>query len=135
MKTINLYKHHDRISFKQDFKGNNFWITGDENQLVRIFTNMFKNSLQAIGKKGEIKVSLKNNIDNVVVLIDDDGEGVPEEIKSHIFERKFTTKSKGKGLGLAMVFQIVANHLGKIELMNKKDKGLALKSNFLQYHE
>ena len=52
--------------------------------------------------------------------------GVPKEIKSHIFEPQFTTKSKGKGLGLAMVFQIVNNHSGKIELLDKKEIRLLL---------
>jgi len=114
-KTMNLYKHHDLISFNHDLNGIDFYIMGDENQLVRIFTNMFKNSIQAINQKGEIKVSLQKEEENIVVLIDDNGEGVPNEIKSHIFEPQFTTKSKGKGLGLAMVFQIVNNHSGKIE--------------------
>ena len=129
-KTMNLYKHHDLISFNHDLNGIDFYIMGDENQLVRIFTNMFKNSIQAINQKGEIKVNLKKEGENIIVLIDDNGEGVPKEIKSHIFEPQFTTKSKGKGLGLAMVFQIVNNHSGKIELLDKKEKGACFKIVF-----
>jgi two-component system, NtrC family, nitrogen regulation sensor histidine kinase NtrY len=129
-KTMNLYKHHDLVSFNHDLNGVDFWIMGDENQLVRIFTNMFKNSIQAINQKGEIKVSLQKEEENIVVFIDDNGEGIPKEIKSHIFEPQFTTKSKGKGLGLAMVFQIVNNHSGKIELIDKKEKGACFKIVF-----
>jgi two-component system nitrogen regulation sensor histidine kinase NtrY len=59
----------------------------------------------------------------VKVEIQDNGSGVPEEIQENIFIPNFTTKSKGMGLGLAMVKNIIENHGGEIWFKTKKDEG------------
>ena len=58
-----------------------------------------------------------------MILIEDNGVGIPAEIEDKIFEPKFTTKSSGKGLGLPIVAQIIRNHGGEISLMKKNKKG------------
>ena len=57
------------------------------------------------------------------VAIKDDGEGIPPEIINRIHEPFFTTKSKGTGLGLAVSFQIVDLHKGRIEVVSNKANG------------
>ena len=125
-KTIGLYNHHNHISIVFKNKGVSL-VNGDENQLTRVFNNLLKNSIQAIGKKGTINIEVKTKNDITYITINDDGEGVPDDIKDKIFEPKFTTKSSGKGLGLPMVAQIISNHNGNILLVQKETRGACFK--------
>ena len=120
--TISLYNHHKNIRIAYD-KLNDIVVFGDENQLTRVFNNLLKNSIQAVDSNGEISISTEINSIQNVILIEDNGVGIPAEIEDKIFEPKFTTKSSGKGLGLPIVAQIIRNHGGEISLMKKNKKG------------
>ena len=118
-KIINLFKHENQVAFK--FNKNNigsFKILGDENQLIRVFNNLIKNSLHAMNNKGLIEINCIKTTSNLELHFIDSGPGIPNEIQQKIFEPKFTTKSKGKGLGLALVWQIISNHNARISISN-----------------
>ena len=116
-KITNLFKHENQVIFKLSINNNNsFKILGDENQLIRVFNNLIQNSLQAMNNNGLIEINCIKTSTNLVVHFMDNGPGIPLEIHQKIFEPKFTTKSKGKGLGLALVWQIISNHNAKISI-------------------
>ena len=118
-KTINLFKHESQVDFKINQNNiSSFTILGDENQLIRVFNNLIQNSLQAMNNKGLIEINFITTRTNLVVHFMDNGPGIPLAIHQKIFEPKFTTKSKGKGLGLALVWQIISNHNAKISISN-----------------
>ena len=118
-KTINLFKHESQVDFKINQNNiSSFTILGDENQLIRVFNNLIQNSLQAMNNKGLIEINFIKTRANLVVHFMDNGPGIPLDIHQKIFEPKFTTKSKGKGLGLALVWQIISNHNAKISISN-----------------
>ena len=118
-KIINLFKHEDQIIFKLNNNNiSSFKILGDENQLIRVFNNLIQNSLQAMDNKGLIEINCIKTKENLELHFMDNGPGIPLEIHQKIFEPKFTTKSKGKGLGLALVWQIISNHNAKISISN-----------------
>ena len=118
-KIINLFKHEDQIIFKLNNNNiSSFKILGDENQLIRVFNNLIQNSLQAMDNKGLIEINCIKTKENLELHFMDSGPGIPLEIHQKIFEPKFTTKSKGKGLGLALVWQIISNHNAKISISN-----------------
>ena len=118
-KTINLFKHESQVAFKINQDNiSSFTILGDENQLIRVFNNLIQNSLQAMNNKGLIEINFIKTRANLVVHFMDNGPGIPLDIHQKIFEPKFTTKSKGKGLGLALVWQIISNHNAKISISN-----------------
>ena len=118
-KTINLFKHESQVDFKINQNNiSSFTILGDENQLIRVFNNLIQNSLQAMNNKGMIEINFIKTRANLVVHFIDNGPGIPLAIHQKIFEPKFTTKSKGKGLGLALVWQIISNHNAKISISN-----------------
>ena len=118
-KTINLFKHESQVAFKINQDNiSSFTILGDENQLIRVFNNLIQNSLQAMNNKGLIEINFIKTRANLVVHFIDNGPGIPLAIHQKIFEPKFTTKSKGKGLGLALVWQIISNHNAKISISN-----------------
>ena len=132
-KIINLFKHENQVIFKLNINNtNSFKILGDENQLIRVFNNLIQNSLQAMNNKGLIEINCIKTSANLVVHFMDDGPGIPLEIHQKIFEPKFTTKSKGKGLGLALVWQIISNHNAKISISsNSKGAHFIISFNLL----
>ena len=130
-KIINLFKHEERVKFNLNFqKDNYFGLIGDENQLIRLFNNLIQNSLQAMNHNGNIKLNLSQEENNIIISFVDSGPGIPIEIQDKIFEPKFTTKTKGKGLGLALVCQIILNHNGKISLVKERAMGTEFKITF-----
>ena len=107
-------------------------IRGDENQLIRVFNNLLKNSSQAIpeGRTGVIQVLLTQEENNYLVEIKDNGKGIDPTQYDKIFTPNFTTKSSGSGLGLAIVKNIMKNHGGKIYFESKMTVGTSF---FLQF--
>ncbi|MDT0675292.1 sensor histidine kinase [Autumnicola musiva] len=104
----------------------------DRTQLIRVVTNLVKNAVQALqGKENpKIVVSVEEEEEEVCVTICDNGSGISEENKGKIFEPKFTTKSSGMGLGLAMVKNIVETYNGSISFVSNPDKGTIFKVRF-----
>ena len=100
-------------------------IKGDENQLIRVFNNLLKNSSQAIpeGRVGVIQVILTEDQSSYFVEIKDNGKGIDPSEYENIFTPNFTTKSSGSGLGLAIVKNIIKNHGGKIRFESKLNIG------------
>jgi signal transduction histidine kinase len=98
----------------------------DRTQLIRVVTNLVKNSIQSIEQKNpeEPRIDvIVENIENVVsISVIDNGVGVPEHNRSYIFEPQFTTKSSGMGLGLGMVKNIVETYNGTITLDSSEEK-------------
>jgi two-component system, NtrC family, nitrogen regulation sensor histidine kinase NtrY len=98
----------------------------DRTQLVRVITNLVKNAIQAMPEEQEDKlilVSVYKNENNVIINVKDNGKGVLEENKARIFEPKFTTKSSGMGLGLAIIKNIIENYNGTITFTSEENKG------------
>ena len=101
----------------------------DRTQLIRVVTNLVKNAVQAVEgvENPAILVAVTEDEENVCICISDNGVGISEENREKIFEPKFTTKSSGMGLGLAMVKNIVENHNGTVTLNSKLNKGTIFK--------
>ena len=98
----------------------------DRTQLIRVVTNLVKNSIQAMPKDNKdprIDVKVFSDDALVKITIEDNGMGISEETQARIFEPKFTTKTSGMGLGLAMVKNIVETYDGSITFTSKYGKG------------
>ncbi len=99
----------------------------DRTQLIRVVTNLVKNGIQAIPadhiRPPKIVVQVSELGDNVRIEVSDNGLGISDENKEKIFEPKFTTKTSGMGLGLAMVKNIVETYQGIISFTTQKGKG------------
>jgi two-component system NtrC family sensor kinase len=95
----------------------------DTNQMRQALINLLRNSMESMGKGGEIKVS--TSVSNGVASIDvsDNGCGISAEDLDKVFEPFFTTKSSGTGLGLALVQQIISDHDGTIDCRSSLGKG------------
>ncbi len=97
----------------------------DRTQLIRVVTNLVKNSIQSIpaGTTPNIKVTVTETPNTIQINVSDNGIGISEENQSKIFEPKFTTKTSGMGLGLAMVKNIIETYNGNITFTSIKNKG------------
>ena len=96
----------------------------DRTTLIRIITNLVKNSIQATDNVSQAKiiVRIKKARDKAVIEIEDNGIGISRKNRDKIFEPKFTTKSKGMGLGLSIIKNLVTNYNGEIDFKSTKGK-------------
>lgn len=89
-------------------------------ELNQVLTNILDNALDAmeVNNKGRLEIKTKREKDWLSLTIIDDGPGIPEDIKSRIFDPFFSTKEigKGTGLGLDVVSRIVRQHGGSIKV-------------------
>jgi len=101
----------------------------DRTQLIRIITNLVKNAIQAVTKieNPKVDIELFDHKDNVVISVADNGHGISEENKLKVFEPKFTTKSSGMGLGLAIIKNIIETYKGSITFTSEEGKGTVFK--------
>ena len=97
-------------------------VSGDEEQLNRVFINLIKNSIESIDEKkskkddfkGEISIDIKADSDYIYVTIIDNGVGFEQVDKTKMLTPYYTTKKKGTGLGLAIVTKVISDHNGTI---------------------
>ena len=95
----------------------------DASQVSQVLTNVIKNASESVHESKKEGGCIKTTAtmgENIVITIDDNGKGFPEELMDRLTEPYVTTRSKGTGLGLAIVKKIMQDHNGKIELTNIK---------------
>lgn len=96
----------------------------DPEKINRVFMNIMKNALEAMGKKGKFSLIADEQNGEVVFRLKDNGPGIPEEIKDRLFDSFVTSgKEGGTGLGLAIVKKVIDEHKGRIEVVSEKGKG------------
>jgi signal transduction histidine kinase len=91
-------------------------IDADPDQLGRVLTNLLINSSQATNGTGHVWIEARREAPATLLLVRDDGPGVPSELREQIFQALFTTKAKGSGLGLALCRRIAEAHGGTVTL-------------------
>jgi signal transduction histidine kinase len=98
-------------------------VIADTMKLHRVLTNIVTNAFHAMPDGGVLAVSIHNREDWVLLEIRDSGVGIPEDVRQHLFEPYFTTRSKGTGLGLAIARRVVEEIGGTIYLEPNDEPG------------
>src|SRR5438093_9260412 len=98
----------------------------DRDQIKQAFYNVIKNSLEAMKRRGTLRIRTDVDDTHVVIRFADTGGGMSAENLSRVFEPYFTTKPSGTGLGLLIVRRIVREHGGELSIESGQDKGLTL---------
>tara|TARA_Y100000310_G_scaffold10731_1_gene11406 strand:- start:408 stop:2189 length:1782 start_codon:yes stop_codon:yes gene_type:complete len=122
-RSVNLHELSEKDKTFRLSKGKlSSYISGDEEQLNRVFINLIKNSIESIDEKktkkvdikGEITIDIKSDSDYIYVTIVDNGMGFEHVDKIKMLTPYYTTKKKGTGLGLAIVTKVISDHNGTI---------------------
>ena len=101
-------------------------IEGDRVKISQVVQNLIDNAVQASPVGGLIDVRSYRTADGgAAVSVDDEGEGVPHEVRERVFEPFFTTRARGTGLGLAIVARVVRQHGGEVTIEPRTPKGTA----------
>jgi len=99
-------------------------LRGDRQKLIQVLVNLLRNAIQATEKSNRIQVSARRDAGEVVFSVEDEGPGVPSELRKQIFEPFVSTKGdKGMGMGLYMARLIVESHQGEIRCSNRPAGG------------
>lgn len=124
IETFNVESLNAEIQFKKNSIEDTL-IFADKDQILRVFNNLIKNALQSIpdSRKGLIEIIETDYKGMIKVEVRDNGSGIPDEVQKKIFVPNFTTKTKGMGLGLAMVKNIIENLGGQIWFNTNHDLG------------
>ncbi|MFO7657970.1 MAG: YfiR/HmsC family protein [Bacteroidales bacterium] len=130
-------RHKDRIQIHENI-GQIPLVECIPGKIYQVFINLLSNAIDAINDKGDIYISI-NKIDSkpeVEILITDTGGGIKEEHLPFVFDPFFSTKEvgKGTGLGLYIVYGIVKQHNGNIEVEPGNGKGAKFIINLPVFH-
>src|SRR5438874_1125620 len=98
----------------------------DRDQMKQAFYNVIKNSLEAMKRRGILRIHTNMDDKHVLISFIDSGGGMSPEDLSRVFEPYFTTKLSGTGLGLLIVRRIVREHGGELSIESSQGKGLTL---------
>ena len=79
----------------------------DINQMEQVLINVVKNAIESIGQDGWVKIKVKNPAE---IVVEDNGSGITDEVKTRLFTPFFSTKKDGQGIGLTMSREILINH-------------------------
>jgi len=117
------------ITFGDDFGECSYEIAVNKNQILEVFLNLFLNAVDSMAEGGELKVVGKidrpsfKKADYLAITISDTGHGIKKENLSKIFDRYYTTKKTGTGLGLAVVERIISAHGGTLSVQSEYGRG------------
>ena len=126
---VDLFKGAGHTSFDLQLEATQALVYADKNQMIRVFNNLYKNAVQATetSHNPHINTLLEIINEGVYIEITDNGIGIPIAEQEQIFEPRFTTKSGGMGLGLALVKKMLENAGGRIEVYSQLKKGSTFK--------
>lgn len=109
---------HKEINFSLECGDRDICLTGNPKGIEILFSNLIKNSIEAIDGTGRIDIRLYKSGDKIVIEIEDDGTGIAPVVEEELFNSNVTTKINGTGLGLIICQKILLSCGGSIELKN-----------------
>jgi len=122
VKTLEIEKM-ERITLLMDLL-EDVYIKGDKEEVGSVFTNILRNSIEAIKERGEIRIRATLRGETVLVEIEDTGSGIEKDfLEKKLFRPFMTTKKKGLGLGLFHAKEVMNSIGGKIEIESTEGKG------------
>lgn len=122
---VNIYNSNSEAFLETEIQKGKFFVIGDAQLMSGIFTNLIINGIQSVPneRQARIKVKLSSEGSDLLIAIEDNGTGVPENIKDKIFLPNFSTKYAGSGIGLAVAKKGVEHAKGKIWFECKEGEG------------
>ncbi len=125
---VSLYEgenEHNKEPIALSLKASPGMMMGDATMLRQVIHNLLQNAQDALKTNAVPKITVKTEIDQTMLLlsVEDNGSGFPDEVLPQAFDPYVTTKPHGTGLGLAIVKKIIEEHHGKIRIENLTQAG------------
>lgn len=125
--SIALVRHNlemKELELVQEFGEGDDILYCDASGIQHVFVALFMNAIEAMSKGGRLRIKTDPGFsqEGVLVTVSDTGCGIPPDILPNIFEPFFSTK-ESTGLGLAVVYRIVRQHEGRVEVESKLNEG------------
>lgn len=131
--TIGPEAHRRGVAIKEECPPNLPDINADHGMLTQAALNLAINALQAMPDGGSLRLGCRvTSRRRVELFVEDTGVGIEPENLPRIFDLYFTTKEKGSGIGLSMVFRIVQLHDGEVEVQSTPGRGTKFRLMFPQ---
>lgn len=122
-------KENVTVNFVQD--KDSTMVRADTQKIMQVLLNLILNAIQAMPQnpqhKGEVRIESREEPEQVVILVKDNGSGISKEHLEKMFTPFFTTKQKGTGLGLSIAHKIIQEHGGSINVDSELGKGTTFK--------
>ncbi|UCC43681.1 MAG: response regulator [Candidatus Zixiibacteriota bacterium] len=122
----------NQVSFRSEFANVNWEVILNKNQILEVFLNLFLNAIESMPDGGTLTVTGRvkkpphRDEQYLSVSVKDSGPGIAKENQARIFERYYTTKETGTGLGLVVVERIISAHSGTLHVKSGVGKGTEL---------
>jgi two-component system nitrogen regulation sensor histidine kinase NtrY len=129
---VNLYRSREsQVSLQTEIATELPLVMADPEQLQRVLINLMENAFEATEGAGKVMMQASADLkrSQLVIEVADQGKGIPEENKRHVFSPYFSTKLRGSGLGLAICHRIVADHNGNITMRDNQPRGSIFRVN------
>ncbi len=114
------------VAVEQELRSDLPLLQIDRDQMKQALYNVIKNSLEAMKRRGSLRIHTDMDDKHVLISFIDSGGGMSPEDLSRVFEPYFTTKPFGTGLGLLIVRRIVREHGGELSIVSSQGQGLTL---------
>jgi len=142
----------EAIEYELELPEEDLILVCDRQQISRLLTNLVKNAAEAVFAKydldpedtipgtlvsplGTVTIRVMKTDDEVIILIEDSGKGLPNEDRDRLTDPYVTTRSKGTGLGLAIAKKIMEEHQGRMALKDREGGGAIVSLHFPELEE
>jgi len=132
MTTVSPEAERSRVAVRQECPRDLPEIKADPAMLRQALLNLALNAIQAMPNGGTLRIACHADHGSVEIDVEDTGVGIAPENLQRIFDLYFTTKEKGSGIGLSMVYRIVQLHDGDVEVQSTPGAGTRFKLLFPQ---
>jgi two-component system sensor histidine kinase HydH len=102
----------------------------DANQMLTALNNLLENAVEAMSGGGILTFRANRTDSHLIIVIEDTGCGIPKEKLAAVYDPFVTSKTKGAGLGLTLVHQVVLNHHGEIKISSEVNRGTVVTMRF-----
>jgi two-component system sporulation sensor kinase A len=104
-----------------------FYVKCEKDKIKQVLINIIKNSIEAMPAGGKINVDIRQEDHSVIISVEDEGIGIPEERLAKLGEPFYSTKEKGTGLGIMICKKIIKNHGGNLYIHSRENEGTTVR--------
>ncbi len=114
-----------------------WYVNGNDSRLAQVITNIVENARSFSPPSGSVRIAARRHRNEIEIIVDDDGPGIPDHAMQRIFERFYTDRpedqgfGQNSGLGLSISRQIVEAHGGTVRAENRRDGEKILGARFI----